>query len=174
MEGHGEHHGHDDMSSKCVMNMFFNWQIENLCIVFESWHISTPSGLILSCLAVFAIAAGYEYIRSWSALMESAWNTTQWKKKTGGGNALENDLDMSEADSMRGDVINHSFNSLSKRQSLIRSGVYTVLVAISFWLMLVFMTYNGYLMLSVVLGAGFGHYHFGKGNYDTKRSMQCH
>jgi copper transporter 1 len=47
-------------------------------------------------------------------------------------------------------------------------------VAISFWLMLVFMTYNGYLMIATVLGAGFGHLVFGKGKLKASRDIQCH
>lgn len=57
---------------------------------------------------------------------------------------------------------------------MIRSTLYAILVAISFWLMLVFMTYNGYLMIAVVLGAGVGHYVFGKGRLNASRSVQCH
>lgn len=40
---------------------------------------------------------------------------------------------------------------------LIRAGLYAVTVAISFWLMLVAMTYNTYLFSSIVVGAFFGH-----------------
>lgn len=52
--------------------------------------------------------------------------------------------------------------------------VYAILVAISFWLMLVFMTYNGYLMIATVLGAGFGHLVFGNGKLKASRDIQCH
>lgn len=52
--------------------------------------------------------------------------------------------------------------------------MYAVLVAISFWLMLVFMTYNGYLMIATVLGAGFGHFIFGNGRLSAGKSIQCH
>lgn len=55
-----------------------------------------------------------------------------------------------------------------------RSTIYAILVAISFWLMLVFMTYNGFLMIAVVLGAGFGHFIFGRGKLAANRSIQCH
>lgn len=63
---------------------------------------------------------------------------------------------------------------LSKKRELVRSSMYAVLVAISFWLMLVFMTYNGYLMIATVLGAGFGHFIFGNGRLSGGKSIQCH
>lgn len=62
---------------------------------------------------------------------------------------------------------------MSQQQKVIRSVNYAVLVGISFWLMLVFMTYNGFLMISVVIGAGIGHYAFG-GNLSADRGIQCH
>jgi copper transporter 1 len=66
------------------------------------------------------------------------------------------------------------YNRLSNRQELLRSTLYAVLVGISFWLMLVFMTYNGYLMIATVLGAGFGHFIFGRGKLSASRNIQCH
>lgn len=65
-------------------------------------------------------------------------------------------------------------NRLSKQREFVRSSIYAGLVAISFWLMLVFMTYNGYLMIATVLGAGFGHFIFGNGRLTGDKSIQCH
>lgn len=53
--------------------MLFNWQIENTCIVFRWWHIKGPIGFFFSCLAIFAIAAGYEWIRAYSNVLDARW-----------------------------------------------------------------------------------------------------
>ncbi|OAD72230.1 hypothetical protein PHYBLDRAFT_182011 [Phycomyces blakesleeanus NRRL 1555(-)] len=161
----------------CPECMLFNWQVENVCVVFRSWHTSTPLGLFGSCLIIFAIAAGYEYLRSWSSTLDQQWADAEWKKQAGGRMEVghhESDLESSESEvPLRVGGIRESVR-LSKRQEIIRSSVYATLVAISFWLMLVFMTYNGYLMISVVLGAGVGHYVFGRGHLSASRSIQCH
>ncbi|KAI9251830.1 hypothetical protein BDA99DRAFT_521294 [Phascolomyces articulosus] len=115
--------------------MLFNWQVQDVCVVFEWWHIHTGIGLFLSCVAVFAIAACYELLRAKANDMDQTW--------------------------------------ITKNQGVLRSSVYAILVAISFWLMLVFMTYNGYLMIAVVLGAGVGHY-YTHGRLAASRSIQCH
>ena len=39
----------------CSMNMLWNTQIEDTCIVFRSWHISTKAGFVFSCAAVVAV-----------------------------------------------------------------------------------------------------------------------
>ena len=43
--------------------MLFTWSTKNLCIVFESWRITSTFTLILSLLAIVALGAGYEAIR---------------------------------------------------------------------------------------------------------------
>lgn len=51
--------------------MLFTWDTTNLCIVFESWRITSFSSLILSLLAVVALTAGYEAIREASRRYEA-------------------------------------------------------------------------------------------------------
>ncbi|KAG4436904.1 hypothetical protein IFR05_007630, partial [Cadophora sp. M221] len=70
--GHGDM-GHGDMGGgapMCNMNMLFTWDTTNLCIVFKWWHIRTTPGLILSLLAVVALTAAYEAMRSASRRYE--------------------------------------------------------------------------------------------------------
>jgi copper transporter 1 len=43
--------------------MLFNWDVENVCIVFEWWRIKSAFGLLLSCFIIAGIAAGYEFLR---------------------------------------------------------------------------------------------------------------
>lgn len=57
--------------------MLFNWQIEDTCVVFRWWHIQGPISLILSCAAIFFIAAGYEWIRSYVGQVESKWTEAE-------------------------------------------------------------------------------------------------
>lgn len=89
MDHSGMDHGHGghDMGPMCNMNvstkklpqsltcssladlkllalqMLFTWNTEDLCIVFEWWHIRSTFGLVASLLAVVALVAGYEAVR---------------------------------------------------------------------------------------------------------------
>lgn len=58
--------------------MLFNWQVENTCVVFRWWHISGPWTMIISCLAIFAIAASYEWIRGYSTVLENRWKEAEY------------------------------------------------------------------------------------------------
>ncbi|KAI8343903.1 Ctr copper transporter family-domain-containing protein [Chlamydoabsidia padenii] len=156
---HG-HEGHD--MSQCSMNMIFNWQIKDVCVVFESWHIETGLGMVLSCVGIFVIAAGYEYLRVWTANLDREVALADVKRQVDG---TDNDILLSQS-------LEQS-NSY-RRQQMLRSTMYATLMAISFWLMLVFMTYNGYLMIALILGAGVGHYMFGQGKLAASRNISCH
>ncbi|CAO3676568.1 unnamed protein product [Umbelopsis ramanniana] len=148
--------------------MLFNWDVENVCIVFEWWRIKSPFGLLLSCFIIAGIAAGYEFLRH--ASREYDDELIAANKKKDASRRLEDEH--AENDGLLG-TSTSALTRISQQQKATRSIIYAVLVGISFWLMLVFMTYNGFLMISVVIGAGLGHYAFG-GNLPTDRGIQCH
>lgn len=60
--------------------MLFNWQIKDVCVVFEWWHINTAIDLLISCVVVFCIAAGYEFLRVWSSSFDDRWSQAGKKK----------------------------------------------------------------------------------------------
>ena len=65
---HGGGHGGHDMPGmpaqpKCSMNMLWNTQVADTCVVFRTWHVSGPATLALSCAAVVALGVLYEYLR---------------------------------------------------------------------------------------------------------------
>jgi copper transporter 1 len=60
--------------------MLFNWQVKDVCVVFEWWHIHTAIELLVSCIAIFCIAAGYEYLRVWSSSLDDQWSQAEKKK----------------------------------------------------------------------------------------------
>lgn len=67
-----DHGGMGDMPmpEMCNMNMLFTWDSTNLCIIFRSWHIRSTFSLIISLIAIVAIVAGYEAVRSASRRYE--------------------------------------------------------------------------------------------------------
>ena len=40
-----------------------NTQIQDTCIVFRSWHISSNTAFVFSCLAILALGVFYEWLR---------------------------------------------------------------------------------------------------------------
>lgn len=52
--------------------MLFTWNTENLCIVFEGWHVNGTGSLIASLIGVILLTAGYELVRELSRRYEAA------------------------------------------------------------------------------------------------------
>lgn len=107
-QGHHEHNGHDgheghDMPAMCSMNasiftpmlahldrfvntalslqMLFNWQIQDVCVVYEWWHIHSALEMFISCLVIFGIAAAYEYLRAQSSHLDQRWYEANAKRQ---------------------------------------------------------------------------------------------
>lgn len=68
-------HTHLTYSSAIVtlIEIYFerrNTQIEDTCVVFRGWHISSKFTFFLSFLAVIAISLAYEWLRAYSRAVD--------------------------------------------------------------------------------------------------------
>ncbi|TEB28518.1 Ctr copper transporter [Coprinellus micaceus] len=182
----------------CKLHMLWNTQIENTCIVFRSWHISTKLTFLFSCLAIIALCVFHEYIRVLQKQVDYRVALSLKDKAKLGGSATPGSARRSPSPTRgRGSSPEEESGLLSGRRifaakvkgvpvptpsRVLRASIYGASVFISFFLMLVFMTYNAYLITSVVIGAALGHYVFGgtlnpdavlnEGGQD--KGMACH
>lgn len=143
-------HSMPDMADRCSMNMLFTWDWKNVCIVYRWWHVRTTFDFILSFIAVIGLGVGYEFIKHW---------VNKWEK--------------SNVAVISGSSRNANSSTL-KLFKLKQSVLYGFQVGYSFMLMLVFMTYNGWFMIAVVLGAMIGKQIWGNGLEPEERTMACH
>ncbi|SPQ17883.1 2b127171-280e-4fcc-9934-7bc6719e1b6e [Thermothielavioides terrestris] len=148
------HHAmdHGDMgggSHMCSMNMLFTWDTTNLCIVFRQWHITSNLGLVASLVAVVAICAGYEALREGIRRYEAA---------------LSRRVDT---------VPRQSREQVSRRAHVVKAVLYGFQTFYAFMIMLIFMTYNGWVMIAVSVGAGLGYLMFG-GRTPATKETACH
>lgn len=64
---HGDHGDHGDggmdMGGMCSMNMIWNTQIEDTCVVFDWWHIRSTTGFVASFFVILALGVLYEWLR---------------------------------------------------------------------------------------------------------------
>ncbi|KAJ3505369.1 hypothetical protein NLJ89_g7458 [Agrocybe chaxingu] len=168
---HGGHAGHDMATTpmRCKMNMLWNTDIIDTCIVFRSWHIHSNAQFVGSFLAIVALGVLYEYLRVFQRKLDYHIAVSVQK-----GKGRDSSRDRSGRNSPEGNY--EEAGLLSGRRLLstaltgtpvpaasraLRAIVYGTTVFLSFFLMLVFMTYNAYLIAAVVTGAALGHYIFG-------------
>ncbi|KAF8634742.1 hypothetical protein AX17_004112 [Amanita inopinata Kibby_2008] len=197
---HGDHGGHD--MPMCSMNMLWNTDIINTCIVFRSWHISSTPSFIFSFIIIVLIGVFYEYLRLLQRRVDIyiAQAISRKAKGRGRGGLRSPASPPSRGSGSPGSspgLVDEERDLLTGRKvgriciagtpvplvyRIIRATLYGLTVFLSFFIMLIFMTYNAYLILAVVLGAVIGHFEFGgKMNVDAVlndcsngKGMACH
>ncbi|RMZ66670.1 ctr copper transporter family [Pyrenophora seminiperda CCB06] len=167
---HG-HMGHDmpgmgGDGPKCNMNMLFTWDTTDLCIVFPSWHVSGTGSLIFWLLAVVLMTAGYEAVREMSRRYETYSNEVMEGPRV----AREDEAD--ESSSLLGPGRNANAGRNQQQTKIVKAVLYAVQVFYSFFIMLLFMTYNGWVMLAVSVGAFVGYLMFSQSS--STKSVACH
>ena len=155
-------HGGGGMGDMCNMNMLFTWYPTNLCIVFRQWHIRSTAGLIISLIAVVAIGAGYEALREAIRRYEHSVN-----KRV--------EATPSDPDTETTPFLSAGQNRVqaSKKAHLVKAVLYGVQNFYAFMIMLIFMTYNGWVMIAVSFGAFVGYLLFG-GSTPVTKETACH
>ncbi|KAK7543512.1 Ctr copper transporter family protein [Phyllosticta citricarpa] len=194
---HGGHGGMDmGKGHKCNMNMLFTWDTTDLCIVFRGWHVTGTLSLLLSLVAVALLCAGYEGVRDISRRYELSVAARQKVKDEGPGLPDPTYRDEIGGAATAAPITTATTNESSspllwstdrtrhgpwtardeKRATIIKGVLYAVQVFYSFFIMLLFMTYNGWIMLAVAVGAFVGYVVFGSGSNGASatKSVACH
>lgn len=122
--------------------MVWNWDRANT-IVFSWWKTASTHGLIAACLGVLVISLLYEALAFWQR---------------------SRDLEALNAESTYAGISlggqRHVYEAPGKFQ---RSLLYALRSYFGILLMLIMMTFNGWLISSIVAGAFLGHYFIGAG-----------
>ncbi|KAL4901277.1 hypothetical protein BDW74DRAFT_84621 [Aspergillus multicolor] len=187
---HG-HHGHGDMDmggDQCSMNMLFTWSTKNLCIVFSTWRVTGPLSLLGSLVVIVLMAAGYEGIRQVTRRYEVAHarRLSAFSAAVVGSNEFADEAvthtgpgpefqDQPYIPNSSSPLLVGSDNrrAVERRGKITMAALYGVQVFYSFFIMLLFMTYNGFVMLAVAVGAFVGYLAFGE-NMSATKSVACH
>ncbi|EJD03149.1 Ctr copper transporter, partial [Fomitiporia mediterranea MF3/22] len=173
-----------------------NTQIIDTCIVFPQWHIRSHTSFVLSFFAIIALGVFYEWLRAFArrvdksvarsivssdAAAKGKTRVVSGRRSPPLGHAHGDD----DADEGAGLLSGVSLNgkAVPPFSRALRAVLYGATVFLSFFLMLVFMTYNAYLILAVVLGASLGHYYLNAnmdadavlfGGSGNDKGMACH
>ncbi|KAL4870895.1 hypothetical protein BDV12DRAFT_45435 [Aspergillus spectabilis] len=196
---HGDHgHDHGDMDmggGQCSMNMLFTWSAKNLCIVFSGWRVTGPLSLLGSLVVIVLLAAGYEGIRQVTRQYELAHarRLSAFSAAVVGSNEIDEAVSSTEHEhehepETTPDAQNQAYvpgarspllvgsdnkRAIERKGKITMAALYAVQVFYSFFIMLLFMTYNGFVMLAVAVGAFVGYLAFGE-NMSATKSVACH
>ncbi|KAL2100356.1 hypothetical protein ACEWY4_004750 [Coilia grayii] len=145
MDHGGGHEGH------MMMQMTFYFGCKNVELLFAGLVINTPGEMAGACIAVFLLAAFYEGLKI----------GREFLLRRNQVNVRYNSMPVPGAD---GTVLMETHKTVGQRMlslaHLLQTVLHIIQVVVSYFLMLVFMTYNGYLCIAVAAGAGVGYFLF--------------
>ncbi|XP_050524408.1 high affinity copper uptake protein 1-like isoform X2 [Daktulosphaira vitifoliae] len=145
----------------CHMKMAFYFGTE-ATVLFDWWKFNTTTGLIYSMVGIFLLATLYEglkYFREY--LFWKSYNAIQYR-------SVQIPLEKESSNPVSQPTMLSSFHFL-------QTFLHVIQITVSYLLMLIFMTYNVWLCLAVLLGATLGYFLFGwKKSVVVDVTEHCH
>lgn len=164
-------HQHGDMDHG-MMKMYFHFTLGDTCL-FEGWKLDGADDMIIACLVFFIIAVAYEGLKSYR---EHLIKRDRSRRRAfpisviGGGGDLVYRVSNGATEPVnpgngRGSppvasVTRTPESLILSTPHVVQTVLHMVQVLTSYVLMLVLMTFNAYLCVSIVLGAGLGYFAF--------------
>ncbi|XP_071557442.1 high affinity copper uptake protein 1 isoform X1 [Temnothorax nylanderi] len=174
---HGVEASTDDACSGMSMHgmsMIFHTGYCEL-VLFENWKISTIGGLIGSMIGIAIMAALYEGLKYYREyLFWKTYNALQYRSVT-----VPSEKNVVAEDNrvvhMVGEVIHKQPPTMMSWMHLFQTFLHIIQIVLSYFLMLIFMTYNVWLCCAVVFGAAVGYFLFGwKKSVIVDVTEHCH
>ncbi|KAI1080786.1 Ctr-domain-containing protein [Whalleya microplaca] len=146
-------HGNMDMGSNatCTHSMVWNWNTIGACFFAESWRIGNDGMMAASCIGVLLLVVCLELLRRLGKEYDN-FILRQFQQHVAAqihGSRI-NDTDTS---SLGAQAVTFRATPL---QQLIRSIIHAVSFGLAYIIMLIAMSFNGYIIISIIIGAGIG------------------
>lgn len=144
-------------------------------VLFESWKISSIGGLVGSMIGIMIMAALYEGLKYYREyLFWKTYNALQYRSVT-----MPQEKNVVAEDNrvvhMVGEVIHKQPPTMLSWMHTFQTLLHIVQIVLSYFLMLIFMTYNVWLCFAVVFGAAIGYFLFGwKKSVIVDVTEHCH
>ncbi|EGV63319.1 copper transporter complex subunit Ctr4 [Yamadazyma tenuis] len=153
----------------CKISMLWNWYTIDSCFIAKSWHVRTRGMFAGSCIGVFLLVFFYQWLGRVAKEFDALTITASPKEEQYTSKDISSPLVY---------LVSHQW-LLRRRNSswvhhLIRSIIFTIQWGASYIIMLLFMYYNGYIIISCILGAFFGKLVFGMSEpSSTDEDVSC-
>ncbi|KAF4553560.1 Ctr copper transporter-like protein 3 [Elsinoe fawcettii] len=138
-------------------HMLWNWRTDNACFLSGSWHIKNNAMFAASCVGVALLVVTLEFLRRVSTDFDQ-YLQRQFRRRAQLYQSSITDLgsDSKESACCVGQGNRQITFRATSIQQLIRAGLHGVTIGIAYLLMLIIMSFNGWIFISVVLGAILG------------------
>nr|VWP02059.1 Mitogen-activated protein kinase (EC [Ganoderma boninense] len=150
-----------DMGGSCKISMLWNWYTVNACFISSTWQVTSKGAFAGSCIGVIFLVIVLEGLRRFQREFD------RYLHRANGASSTPPQLhaeDQSDTASRKG-LNTLSSSALGRRSSgdqlklwqhLLRSALFMVQFAVGYFVMLLAMYYNGYIIICIFIGAFLG------------------
>lgn len=160
--------------SSCKISMLWNWYTVDSCFIARSWHVRSAGAFAGSCIGVILLVISLEFLRraqreldhyfrranNAAAAHPSAATTTTPTIEAGSSNSSTGASSAKAINAGANESAGRSRGSavapLKLWQQLLRSALFMVQFAVGYFVMLLAMYYNGYIIICIFIGAFLG------------------
>ncbi|CCE78009.1 Piso0_000621 [Millerozyma farinosa CBS 7064] len=159
----------------CKISMLWNWYTIDTCFIARSWHVKSRGMFAGSCIGVFFLVLASQWLHRFAREYDLAIVRKQEARMDtlSTPEDSESSVDL-KANMSTTDPLVHAMSHVWMVKSpsptvairpnfvehIIRTIIFTVEWGLSYIIMLLFMYYNGYIIISCILGALFGRFIF--------------
>ena len=168
-------HPLSDFSLTFLLQMLWNWYTVDACFLARSWHVTSSGMFAGSCIGVIGLVIALEFLRrlgkeydhfllrDFQSRPAAVISTTPYV--TGAGSTDAGDGNSSEGLNLIGARMAFNGPSRSFRPNLLQQAIRALLhmlqFAVAYFIMLLAMYYNGYIIICIFIGAYIGYFIFG-------------
>ncbi|KAI8220960.1 hypothetical protein K4K54_008190 [Colletotrichum sp. SAR 10_86] len=157
-------HGSAD-TADCKVSMLWNWNTIDACFLSSSWQIRNRGMMAASCIGVVLLVVMLEFLRIISKKYDNLI-LAQMRRRgqvvlAASASAVGHD-DVKDGCARSTAVSSRASRKIVMRASPVQQILRTILHAVTFGVayvvMLLAMYFNGYIIISIIVGAGLGKY----------------
>ncbi|KAL0936044.1 ctr copper transporter [Colletotrichum truncatum] len=147
-------------SAACKVSMMWNWNTIDACFLAESWQIENNGMMAASCIGVALLVVALECLRRIGKEYDGIiMKQVQRRAASLSGDSQSSEKGKISCATQLSDCASTpqilTFRA-SPVQQLARAFIHAVTFGVAYVVMLLAMYFNGYIIISIVIGAGLG------------------
>ncbi|KAF2869648.1 high affinity copper transporter [Massariosphaeria phaeospora] len=144
-------------NGECISEMLWNWTVVDACFLSSSWHIKSNAMFAASCIGIALLVVCLEVLRR-AGKEHDAYLQRQFTRhlRRRQRSLLSSAADCCEPGARGALSSAYATFRASPLQQLCRALLHGATVGLAYIVMLLAMHYNGYVIISIVLGAVVG------------------
>lgn len=132
--------------------MLWNWYTIDACFLSSSWHITSNGQFAATCIGIAAIVVLLEFFRRLGKEYDS-YLVRQYKRSLAARPRSTNSFNNGACEGYEPAMATFRATPF---QQLIRAVMHAIVFGLAYIVMLLAMYYNGFVIFSIIIGAGIG------------------